>query len=703
MIRNTGYAIIEFRFFPNRQIVYCRQFSGGFFYAFFAAFSDSLRVILINSGTYDASRKPAQYGRTGINAASYKDNYNDYAKVVSAVDRWTADPAVKCIAFQHIPLQELFHGDSVETKLLINSPDGFRSPNVCSDSGISGTYAGNSQNPTASGEYNEYSGCSYSSTRDLFNALADKPNVVGLFFGHDHMNTVTGRITVGGKSLVIGYGGALLVDPADYPDCTMYAYNPLISGYTLKGNGLRTQTISESKRLYTYYSLLRDYDIENFSKTDTYISEVRLFASDTSGMPDYPNAYYGYFEEARAKCVAAGFTPLETCYSRNTPGSAAYPTFADFNCGCYKYNSYYSDAKAVCLGYKTTNDPAKAITDIRIYDGDSEPPAKWSRQEIWAYQNNSQKSGGNRSTENDSDDSIPFYNANYDWNADYTVSTLRKDTNAQIKFCEGHDELGDDNNTWLFYTKSPQAGTPIKRIFADITDTDSFSGSFNLNRFNTEYPYTFAQNLHRTYDFDRDNAAFNVRMGYTGDFTGGAYPKAKGTWAYLGLVHAVEEKSAEPEPEMPEIILPDDSGIYIDEAREYIYGIPVGMRVDDFEELFNVSQDGYVSTLTSGRYAGTGSALTVHDSHGEAIKEYTVVIFGDLDGNGRVNGADISIAQQGLVGGFEDEVFEFAANIVKISKRDRFNAQDISALYKAITDESIDQTAMAQLYADSGW
>ncbi|MCR4615714.1 MAG: S8 family serine peptidase [Clostridiales bacterium] len=152
-----------------------------------------------------------------------------------------------------------------------------------------------------------------------------------------------------------------------------------------------------------------------------------------------------------------------------------------------------------------------------------------------------------------------------------------------------------------------------------------------------------------------------------------------------------------------ELILPEDSEIYVDESREYIYGIPAGMRADDFEALFNVSQDGYVSVITSGRYVGTGSLVIVHDSHGEVVAEYTVVIFGDLDGNGRITAADLSIAQRGLVNGFEDEVFEFAANIVKPTKRNKFNAQDITALNSALVNEPINQTELAELYKNAGW
>ena len=552
------------------------------------------RVILINSGTYDAKRRsPAQYGRTGVNAVSYTDAYNDYAKVVSAVDRWTSDEAIKCIAFQHIPLQEVYCGDSAATGMLVHSSSGFSSPAVYSGSGISGKYAASTENATLSGEYNEYSGCSYSSTRELFNALADKPNVAGLFFGHDHMNTLTGTLTVGGKSLTVGYGGGLLVDPSSYPDCTMYAYNPLISAYTLSGNGYQVQTPGETKRLYTYYGLLRDYDPARLGTDETYISEVRLFAADTSGMPNYPDSYVGYFDEAKANCIAAGYTPLETCYTRNTPGNASYSTVADFNFGSYKYDEYYSGAKAVCIGYKTTNDPAKAITDIRIYDGNADPPAKWSKQELWAYQNNSQSSGGNRSTANNTDDSIPFYNANYDWNEDYTASSLRTDTHAQIKFCEGLNSLGDDNNTWLYYTKDPAAGLPIKRIFVEITDTWKFSGNFNLNRFNTEYPYTFAQNLHATYDFDRDNAAFNVRMGYTKNFSGWVEPNAKGAWAYIGLVHAVQAPADDDRPLAGDV--DRDGAVGLGDAVALTRFIVGGWDVTIDETVADVNADGKIN------------------------------------------------------------------------------------------------------------
>ncbi len=130
---------------------------------------------------------------------------------------------------------------------------------------------------------------------------------------------------------------------------------------------------------------------------------------------------------------------------------------------------------------------------------------------------------------------------------------------------------------------------------------------------------------------------------------------------------------------------------------------PADTSVAAFEAMFNVSQDGYVSTVTSGRLVGTGSVLMIHDSHGEVVKEYTVVMFGDLDGNGRINASDISIAYQAVSTGFDDEIFRFAANIVRTGRNDRFTAADISALCSAITDEPIDQAELAQICAYSGW
>ena len=65
--------------------------------------------------------------------------------------------------------------------------------------------------------------------------------------------------------------------------------------------------------------------------------------------------------------------------------------------------------------------------------------------------------------------------------------------------------------------------------------------------------------------------------------------------------------------------------------------------------------------------------------------------------------ADVAFAKQALTEGFEDDIFEFAANVVKTTKRNKFNAADVAALYSALIDEPIDQAAMAQVYAYNGW
>ena len=209
------------------------------------------RVILINSGTYDAKRRsPAQYGRTGVNAASYTDAYDDYAKVVSAVNRWTSDETIKCIAFQHIPLQEVYCGDSAQTSLLVNASSGFRSPAVYSGSGISGNYAASTDNTTMSGEYNEYSGCSYSSTRALYNALADKPNVVGLFFGHDHMNTLYGSSAVSTATASTDSTGT---DPGFFPGGNPQNQTPT-GIFRILWNAIRTFLQWIKNKLFSLFS-----------------------------------------------------------------------------------------------------------------------------------------------------------------------------------------------------------------------------------------------------------------------------------------------------------------------------------------------------------------------------------------------------------------------------------------------------------------
>ena len=515
------------------------------------------RVIVLNSGSYEGSRSnPTQFGRVGVDVDSYQNK--DYQNVVNAVASWTSDANIKCIAFQHMPIQEMFYGDNATTSICTTSSDGWSIyPSSTSRMDTSAKYVKNSSNPTVTGEFHENAGQSYGSTVELFNALANKSNVAGLFFGHEHTNTVTGVATVGGKTLRMGYGGGCLVY-SDYTGDSAYSdNNPLASFYTLK-NVANTNTAT-TKEVLSYFSLTRNADNKAlYSNNQEYISDVRLFAADTAGSGS-GNTANDHFDEAVNKCIAAGYTPLDKLYTNNTSADGnVFVNKADFNFDSYTYDGN-TGAKAVCLGYKTSTDPNDAITDIRIYNGGATAPATFTAQELWPAQNNSSNTcSATRNTSGTNSPVITYYNANYD----NMGASLRTD-GGQVKFNEGLTAFGDNENAWLFYTKDYRAGLPVKSLFANITDTYKIAGkdkpyinknktattagcemykNFNLNKNNQEYPYSWVQYLNNDYDYAWDMAAANVKREYTNKLRGS--DNQTSVWGFIGMTHALPKEGS---------------------------------------------------------------------------------------------------------------------------------------------------------------
>ncbi|MCR4615663.1 MAG: InlB B-repeat-containing protein [Clostridiales bacterium] len=147
----------------------------------------------------------------------------------------------------------------------------------------------------------------------------------------------------------------------------------------------------------------------------------------------------------------------------------------------------------------------------------------------------------------------------------------------------------------------------------------------------------------------------------------------------------------------------NDEDVYIDTTRSYIYGIPTGISISRLQSLFEVTGEGYITIEASGRYAGTGTIVSLYDMDDNLLHTYTIVVFGDLDGNGRITGADASIASQALAEGFGfageyADVFRFAANVEVLSPRDTFKANDVSIIWAAVSEGGISQVELAQIY-----
>lgn len=99
-----------------------------------------------------------------------------------------------------------------------------------------------------------------------------------------------------------------------------------------------------------------------------------------------------------------------------------------------------------------------------------------------------------------------------------------------------------------------------------------------------------------------------------------------------------------------------DTG-YVDVDRMYVYGVPVGTT--DLTPYFEV-ENGYFEV--SGE--GTGATLTVYKTSGEEYETYTLIIFGDVNGDNFITIIDASTiksAASGVV--IEDEAQSFAADV----------------------------------------
>lgn len=105
-------------------------------------------------------------------------------------------------------------------------------------------------------------------------------------------------------------------------------------------------------------------------------------------------------------------------------------------------------------------------------------------------------------------------------------------------------------------------------------------------------------------------------------------------------------------------VLSGVNGGYVDADKMYVYGVPAGTT--DFTEFFTVENGTFE---VSG--VGTGANLVVKNTASEVFATYTLIIFGDVDGNGAVtavDGAQVKLAALGseLAGG---EAAVFAADV----------------------------------------
>ena len=93
-----------------------------------------------------------------------------------------------------------------------------------------------------------------------------------------------------------------------------------------------------------------------------------------------------------------------------------------------------------------------------------------------------------------------------------------------------------------------------------------------------------------------------------------------------------------PEPPATEVTLTGVNGGVVDNERNYVYGIPTDSNPADY-----FTTTGYVEVVENekGNACATGATLNLYDKQGGSlVKSYTIIIFGDVNGDAVIDGTD---------------------------------------------------------------
>ncbi len=100
----------------------------------------------------------------------------------------------------------------------------------------------------------------------------------------------------------------------------------------------------------------------------------------------------------------------------------------------------------------------------------------------------------------------------------------------------------------------------------------------------------------------------------------------------------------------------------VDTTNKYIYGITPG---DSVENYFTVNNGTYALVESSqGSTNGTGAKIQVKNAGGDVVDTYTVIIFGDLNGDANVDGTDSQLIMQKVAGSSTLDIVQTMASNV---------------------------------------
>ena len=143
---------------------------------------------------------------------------------------------------------------------------------------------------------------------------------------------------------------------------------------------------------------------------------------------------------------------------------------------------------------------------------------------------------------------------------------------------------------------------------------------------------------------------------------------------------------------VPHLTPAQDSSAVVDETNRFVYGVLPGMA--DVTPLFTSTENGSLAFTPAANGSGTGSTISLYDTYGDLVNTFTLVIFGDVNGDVWYDGTDAYFVRLVVNGMISASALTDAQRMAADCNHDGvIDSADVAVLEQAgLLLESVDQT-----------
>jgi len=158
----------------------------------------------------------------------------------------------------------------------------------------------------------------------------------------------------------------------------------------------------------------------------------------------------------------------------------------------------------------------------------------------------------------------------------------------------------------------------------------------------------------------------------------------------------------EPQDEELPISAPEGASTVIDTEKKVISGLSENLNAESIMDYIAVSKD--ITVSFSNDVIGTGTMITLTDNSGKVLDTYTIVIYGDYNGDGVADAEDTgyfaSISNFEIFDYYDYEYLFMAADINGDGVVDSMDEEDMNAIanFEAYIDHTITEGSKVVRY-----